>query len=88
MDVVLTHAPLRGYGDAEDLAHRGFEAFLPLLDKYKPRFFVHGHVHMSYGKDIPRTIQYGSTTVINGYERYILDLPEYEAKGFLMPDRW
>ena len=36
---------------------------------------------MSYGKDIPRTIQYGSTTVINGYERYILDLPEYEARA-------
>lgn len=88
VDVVLTHAPLRGYGDTEDPAHRGFEAFLPLLDKYKPRFFVHGHVHMSYGKDIPRTIQYGSTTVINGYERYILDLPDIQVSGFLMPANW
>ena len=32
VDIVLTHAPARGFGDAEDFAHRGFEAFLPLLE--------------------------------------------------------
>lgn len=88
VDIVLTHAPARGYGDADDLAHRGFEAFLPLLDKYKPRYLIHGHVHMSYGRDIPRTRQYGETTLINGYERYILNLPDIKTSGFLMPSNW
>ena len=88
VDLVLTHAPPRGYGDADDLAHRGFEAFFPLLDKYKPRYLIHGHVHMSYGVDLPRIHQYGETTILNGCERYILELPEYEASGFLMPSEW
>ena len=35
---------------------------------------VHGHVHMSYGADLPRLHQRGETTIINAYERYILDL--------------
>ena len=36
VDIVLTHAPPRGYGDAEDLAHRGFEAVsYTHLDVYK-----------------------------------------------------
>ena len=45
VDIVLTHAPARGFGDAEDFAHCGFEAFLPLLDRYQPRYLIHGHVH-------------------------------------------
>ncbi len=74
VDIVLTHAPVRGYGDAEDLAHRGFEAFETLLDKYKPRYLIHGHVHMNYGRDIPRTVQRGETTIINAWERYELEI--------------
>ena len=30
-DILLTHAPCRGYGDMEDLPHRGFECFNDLL---------------------------------------------------------
>ena len=37
VDIVLTHAPVRGFGDEDNMTHRGFEAFLPLLDQYKPR---------------------------------------------------
>ena len=32
--------------------------FSPLLDKYKPRYLIHGHVHMSYGVNLPRIHQY------------------------------
>lgn len=74
VDIVLTHAPPRGYGDAEDLAHRGFEAFMPFLDKYKPKYLIHGHVHMNYGRDIPRTVQRGETTIVNAWERYVLEI--------------
>lgn len=74
VDLVLTHAPVRGYGDQDDMAHRGFEAFLPLLDKYKPKYLVHGHVHKSYtGAGFERERQYGETTIINAYGRYIFD---------------
>ena len=74
VDIVLAHAPLRGYGDMENLVHRGFEAFLPLLDEWKPRYFVHGHVHLSYGSKQPRVQQYGETTLINACGKYTLEI--------------
>ena len=43
---------------------------------------------MSYGKGYPPHHSVRLHHRHHGYERYILDLPEYEAKGFLMPDRW
>lgn len=74
VDIVLAHAPLRGYGDMENLVHRGFEAFFPLLDEWKPRYFVHGHVHLSYGSKQPRVQQYGETTLINACGKYTLEI--------------
>ena len=49
VDIVVTHAPPRGIGDLEDPAHRGFEMLLELLDKYKPKYLLHGHVHLWIG---------------------------------------
>ena len=74
VDIVLTHAPVRGYGDMDDITHRGFEAFLPLLDRWKPKVLVHGHVHLNYGAHQPRVLQYGETKLINACGRYVLDL--------------
>ncbi len=70
VDIVLTHCPPKGFGDADDYAHRGFEAFLGMLDQWKPRVFVHGHVHMAYG--IPRELRYGDTRIINAWQRFLL----------------
>lgn len=76
VDLVVTHAPVRGYGDqdSETRVHRGFDAFHMLLERYQPRYWAYGHVHMSYGKSIPRLLQHGPTTLINACERYILDV--------------
>ena len=38
VDIILTHAPARGLGDDEDLVHRGFHAFLKVMDRYHPRY--------------------------------------------------
>lgn len=81
VDVVLTHSPAKGYGDGADYAHRGFECLLDLLDRYKPMYLVHGHVHMSYGADLPRLHRRGETTIINAYERYLLDIPDSLITG-------
>lgn len=64
-DILLTHAPARRLNDLDTLPHRGFECFLTLLDKYQPKYFVHGHVHRNYGVDIPQRDRRGETTVIN-----------------------
>ena len=69
-DILLTHAPALGLNDGEDPAHRGFQAFNGLLDRFQPRYFIHGHVHMNYGRNFPRLSAYGTTQVINAYESY------------------
>ena len=74
VDIVVTHAPPLGLGDAEDYAHRGSEALRELLDKYHPRYLVHGHVHLSYDHKITREIDYNGTTIVNAYERYAIDV--------------
>ena len=74
VDLVVTHSPMLGYGDGEDYAHQGFESLLDLVDKYHPQYLVHGHVHVNYGFNIPRVLHRGETTIINAYERYVLDL--------------
>jgi Icc-related predicted phosphoesterase len=76
VDILVTHAPAEGLGDAEDPAHRGFASLRELLDKYQPRYMLHGHVHLRYGQDKTRVRSYGDTTVINASERYVLELPE------------
>ena len=73
VDIVLTHAPMQGYGDGEDYAHQGFESLLRLVDKHRPKYLIHGHVHANYGANLPRVLQRDGTTVINAYERYVLD---------------
>lgn len=72
-DILLTHAPIRGVDDQEDLPHRGFQVFDALLERYQPRYMVHGHVHMNYAYQVPRTLRHRETTVINAFERYVLE---------------
>lgn len=74
VDLVITHAPVRDCGDATDLCHMGFECFKDLIDKYHPKYLCHGHVHINYGHDVPRLREYHGTTIINAYERYMIEI--------------
>ena len=74
VDVIVSHASVRGVGDDSDYAHRGFETFRPLVESLKPRYLVHGQVHLNYGANIPRVEWLGETQVVNAYERYVLDI--------------
>ena len=80
-DILLTHAPLRGLGDQEDLPHRGFECFGPLLDRYQPLVMVHGHVHQSYtASHFLREREWNGVPVINASTTYEFDLPEVSGR--------
>ncbi len=73
-DVLVTHAPAYSINDAADLPHQGFKTFLQLIERYKPRFFLHGHVHMSYNYKQKREDVYQSTKIINGFEKWIIEV--------------
>ena len=73
-DILVTHAPALELNDGEDLPHKGFQAFRDLLDQYKPKYFLHGHVHLTYNWQQQRICTYNdTTTVINAYERYLFE---------------
>ncbi|MBO4367680.1 MAG: metallophosphoesterase [Clostridia bacterium] len=74
-DILLTHAPARGIGDQEHISHRGFEVFLKLMDRYHPKYLIHGHIHREYtAVGFQRERQYGSTTVVNASNRVYIDI--------------
>ncbi len=79
VDILVTHAPARGLGDGEDLAHIGFEALKDFLDRHRPGIMVHGHVHLRYGFRIPRELQHGDTRIINASERFVLELEDRQV---------
>ena len=74
LDLIISHAPPRHIHDAEDPCHRGFECFRHLIDKYAPRFFVHGHMHFNYTIQKRRLSQIDNTKVINSYGYYIFEI--------------
>ncbi|HGY11267.1 MAG TPA: Icc-like protein [Desulfobacterales bacterium] len=63
--IVITHAPPRHIHDAEDRCHMGFESFVRLIDKKRPDYFIHGHIHKEFKTHSDRIITVGSTKVIN-----------------------
>lgn len=70
VDIVVTHAPIKGYGDLPDYAHQGFTCFEKLLNDLHPKFWLYGHVHLRYDFTLPRIIEQKGTQIINCYDKY------------------
>lgn len=75
-DILLTHSPAFEMGDGDDLPHQGFQAFRTLLDRFHPKYFIHGHVHTTYGRRFKRYGEYEGTQIINAYEQYLIEYPD------------
>ena len=73
VDIIITHAPPRHIHDAEDRCHRGFKSFRWLLDKYSPRYFIHGHIHANFTDSSQRVTRVNQTQVINTYGYYLFE---------------
>ncbi|MBA2691194.1 MAG: metallophosphoesterase [Rubrobacter sp.] len=73
--VFVTHAAPKGYGDAGDHAHVGFESFLGMVDKFEPPLWLHGHVHL-YGheQEKRRVTKRGDTKMVNVYGHLFLEV--------------
>lgn len=76
VDIVVTHVPPTGLGDLDDYAHRGFDAFVDLLDKYHPQYLLHGHIHKSYSHTPLEPHSYAGTQIINVCPQHTLELPD------------
>ena len=72
-DILMTHAPARHINDFDSLSHRGFVCVTDLLEQYRPKYFVHGHIHRSYGPNIPQRSSHGDTTTINASGYYVFE---------------
>ncbi len=75
IDLLVTHAPAKGYGDLEDLPHQGFLCFNNILGKWGVKIMVHGHIHPTY---VPmqqrRFIHESGTEIINCFGQEIIKI--------------
>jgi Icc-related predicted phosphoesterase len=72
LDILLTHASPEGIHDKPDPCHRGFKAFLWFMRTFRPKYLVHGHIHL-YDLSAVRTTRYQDTLVLNAYSHYLID---------------
>lgn len=75
LDILLTHAPPYGlYPVAEnDLCHRGFREFNKFIQRFQPKYLVHGHIHL-YSDMAHFLKRYKRTKIINAYGYRIIKI--------------
>ena len=68
IDVFVAHNSPRHVHDREDNVHLGFEAFVTYIHRAKPKFFLHGHQHMT------QETRVGDTRVIGVHGQRMLEI--------------
>ncbi len=63
VDVLLTHSPPLDLGDREDPPHRGFSCLHKTIDRLRPKWLLHGHIH-PHGEPVPDRVV-GDTRIRN-----------------------
>ena len=74
LDIFLTHATPRHIHDHEDPCHIGYECYNWFIEKFKPTFMVHGHIHL-YDLREERVTKVDETTIVNAYAHWVLEFP-------------
>lgn len=74
LDILIAHSPPYGIHDGPDHVHTGFAAFLTLMERFRPRYLLHGHKH-AYGPEPTRTTRY-QTEVINVYPYRVIEIDD------------
>jgi len=82
---VCGHPELPGHPaicpEAIDPAHRGVSPYNDAIDHWKPRWWVHGHNHLEYGR-IPRLWWIQNTQVINADGHVVVDTSQAADAGY------
>lgn len=79
LDVLVTHSPPWGIHDKPDRPHQGFKCFLLAMRWFKPRYLLHGHIHIYRRNEATQTL-YDATEVVNVYPYRIMELEPAAAK--------
>jgi calcineurin-like phosphoesterase family protein len=77
VDILLTHSPPLGCGDADDPPHRGFAALHDVVTALSPRLLLHGHIH-PYGQPAPDRFL-GDTRVVNVVGHKLLEFDPHSG---------
>jgi len=75
LDILLTHSPPKGIHDKPDPCHVGFKAFLWFMRTFKPKYLIHGHIHL-YDLNAKRQSRYYETNIINAYDHIVVELED------------
>jgi hypothetical protein len=75
VDILITHAPPLGIHDKPDRCHQGFRAFVTFMNHFRPRYLIHGHVHVYSTLEKTDSV-YRDTTVLNTYGYRTLEIDE------------
>ncbi len=81
IDIVLTHAPPRFVHDADDPCHRGFKTYRSLIDRFSPRYLIHGHIHAEFKDNAQRVTVINETKVINTYGHILFEIDPDRKKA-------
>jgi uncharacterized protein len=66
LDIFVTHAPPWKIHDEKDLPHQGIKAFVWFDKVFKPRYHLHGHIHV-YKQYTKILTELGATKILNTF---------------------
>lgn len=72
LDILVTHAAPLGINDDIDNCHKGFASFLTFMEIFKPKYLLHGHIHLT-DSNAKREAVYKRTKIINVYQSFVLE---------------
>ena len=75
LDVLVTHSPPFGIHDMPDLPHTGFKIFRSFVTIFKPKYLLHGHIHV-WRNDTVCVTQFEGTCVMNVYPYRLFEYGE------------
>jgi Icc-related predicted phosphoesterase len=73
VDIVVSHASPKGIHDIDEKVHEGFKIFNKVIKWFKPKLWVHGHVHL-YNYLAVQETYVGDTRIMNVFGYKLLEI--------------
>ena len=83
LDIFVSHAPMWGVHDKDDLPHTGIKAFRWLVTVFQPLLHLHGHIHVYHPDEVIESLV-KCTRVVNAYGYRILTVDAHQRTSRLL----